>query len=129
MTMSDVVNEFFKRHYPTDLTEDDFVYASTLIGPMRIIKNWAKTRKPIFPRMKCMDGFTMSVQGRAGAYSQPHEDFADSYVKVEVGFLSEREELLMPFAEDEDHPIETVYGYVPIAIIEQIIAKHGGLIL
>ena len=126
--MSDVVNDFFKRHYPTDLTEDDFVYASTLIGPMRRIKQRTETRNPIFPRMKCVDGFTMSVQGHAGAYSYPRDDFADSYVKVEVGFPSEREELLMPFVEDEDHPIETVYGYVPIAVIEQIIAKHGGLI-
>ena len=125
--MSDVVNDFFKRYYPTDLTEDDFEYTPVL-GGMRRLKHRTKTRNPIFPRMECADGFTMSVQGHGGAYSHPRDDFADHYTMVEVGFPSEREELLMPFVEDKSNPTDTVYGYVPIAIIEQVITKHGGLV-
>lgn len=44
----------------------------------------------------------------------------------EVGFPNQREELLMPYAEDPKTPTETVYGYVPVTLVEQIIEKHGG---
>lgn len=44
----------------------------------------------------------------------------------EVGFPNQREELLMPYAEDPETPTETVYGYVPVTLVEQIIEKHGG---
>jgi len=32
----------------------------------------------------------------------------------------------MPFAEQEEHPTDTVYGYVPVSIVDEVIAKHGG---
>lgn len=48
------------------------------------------------------------------------------YETCEVGFPNQREELLMPYAEDPETPTETVYGYVPVTLVEQIIEKHGG---
>ena len=33
----------------------------------------------------------------------------------------------MPHVEDASKPTDTVYGYVPIEVIEQVITKHGGL--
>lgn len=32
----------------------------------------------------------------------------------------------MPYAEDPEALTETVYGYVPVTLVEQIIEKHGG---
>lgn len=78
-------------------------------------------------RMVCKDGFSMSVQAGYGKYSSPREDCFPEYDKFEVGYPSDREELLMPYVEDEDRPTETVYGYVPAEVLDAVIAKHGGL--
>jgi hypothetical protein len=124
--MDDLVNKFFKQFYPAGLSDEMFEFTS-MLGGMRRIKSWEIAR-PIFPRMLCADGFTMSVQGHAGAYSQPRDDFAERYTQVEVGFPSEREELLMPYVEDAERPTETVYGYVPVSVVLDVLRKHGGLI-
>ena len=68
----------------------------------------------------------MSVQGHRGAYSTPRDDFAKNYAKVEIGFPSEREELLMPYVEDAADPTGTVYSYVPIDVVLAVVEKHGG---
>ena len=80
--------------------------------------------KPII----CKDGFGMSVQASSGNYCEPREDFANFYTEVEVGYPSERESLLMEYAEDPANPTETVYGWVPADIIRHIIDKHGGIV-
>ncbi|QDP66901.1 MAG: hypothetical protein Unbinned4409contig1002_2 [Prokaryotic dsDNA virus sp.] len=72
------------------------------------------------PRIICKDGFSMSVQDGEHHYAK----WGESY---EVGFPSEREELLMPYVEDPDYPTETVYAYVPKAVVSQVISKHGGI--
>ena len=46
----------------------------------------------------CADGFTMSVQAHDGAYCTPRMSGAPVYTHVEVGFPSQREDLLMQFA-------------------------------
>ena len=33
----------------------------------------------------------------------------------------------MPYAEDRERPTDTVYGYVPVEIVERVIEKHGGI--
>ena len=76
----------------------------------------------------CADGFSMSVQAHAGAYCIPRMTGAPVYREVEVGFPSEREELLMEWAEEADRPTDTVYGYVPVGIVTNVIAKHGGMV-
>jgi hypothetical protein len=123
--MSDIVNDYFKQFYPADLSPDKFEFDGMLGGMWRFKDS---TVRPIFPRMLCADGFNMSVQGHAGAYSRPRDDYAARYAQVEVGYPSEREELLMPYVEDAERPTETVYGYVPVSVIEAVIAKHGGLV-
>jgi hypothetical protein len=77
------------------------------------------------PLVECADGFSMSVQGSGSAYCTPRND-SGVYTEMEVGFPSAEDALLMPFAEDTDRPTETVYGYVPVEIILQVIANHGG---
>ena len=76
----------------------------------------------------CADGFNMSVQANNSAYCSPRTTGADRYEAVEVGFPSEREELLMPFAEDADVPTRTVYGWVPSNTVALVCAKHGGVV-
>lgn len=80
------------------------------------------------PRIVCSDGFSLSVQAGALLYSTPRED-AGPWSHVEVGYPSERPE---PWAEWEryvetpDRPTDTVYGYVPLVLVEALIASHGG---
>jgi hypothetical protein len=33
----------------------------------------------------------------------------------------------MPYVDDDSKPLNTVYGYVPIDIVEEIVARHGGI--
>jgi len=123
--MADIVNDYFKQFYPSP---ELLAKAEERSGPMGITYRRLSGIDNVFPAMLMADGFHMSVQGHAGSYSRPREDFAKHYIEVEVGFPSEREELLMPYVEDADLPTDTVYGYVPIGIIEAVIAKHGGLV-
>tara|TARA_R110000824_G_scaffold40890_1_gene122157 strand:- start:215 stop:427 length:213 start_codon:yes stop_codon:yes gene_type:complete len=53
---------------------------------------------------------------------------APVYREVEVGFPSDREELLMHWAEESNRPTDTVYGWVPVAVVTNVIAKHGGIV-
>ena len=78
------------------------------------------------PAIYCKDGFKMSVQGGDGMYCSPRAE-VDKYDSMEVGFPSERVELLMEYAEDSDKPTETVYGWVPVGIIQKVINLHGGI--
>ena len=77
--------------------------------------------------VRCKDGFTMSVQASEYHYCIPRNNDGP-WTHVEVGFPSDREELLMPYAEDSEHPTETVYAYVPVEVVEKVIEKHGGLV-
>ena len=78
------------------------------------------------PHVICKDGFKMSVQAGQSLYSTP-KDVADDYEEAEVGFPSTEETLLTTYAEDNDNLCDTVYGYVPCSIIDEVIEKHGGI--
>lgn len=122
--MSDPVNEFFKQFYPPQEKID--AAQPEIVGTYCTFRR-VEGYSSVFPAMVCNDGFQMSVQGHAGAYCRPRDDWAGSYTMVEVGFPSDEEELLMPYAEEPNRPTETVYGYVPIDVVEAVIEKHGGL--
>lgn len=81
-------------------------------------------RKPII----CKDGFSMSVQASSSHYCTPRRNlFNGDYETVEIGFPSEKEDLLIDYAEIEEELTKTVYGYVPVEVVEEIIKKHGGI--
>lgn len=83
-----------------------------------------------FPRAKritCADGFSLSVQASHGAYCSPRRNLAEWY-EVEVGFPSAKPEFFAEYAEESDRYTDTVYGYVPIELVEQCIALHGGMV-
>lgn len=132
--MVDIVNTYLRRFYP-DLRDVKF---AALEGEGRVAVQragkypdvgWRRRGniEKIFPRMFCTDGFSMSVQARTHAYCKPRDDFADEYSQFEIGYPSEREELLMDYANDEKQPTRTFYVYVPLSVVEAVIAKHGGL--
>ena len=68
-----------------------------------------------------MDGFHMSV---IDADEMPLAYCDDT--SVEIGFPSEKEELLMEYAESPDRPTRTVYSFVPHEVVHEVIMKHGG---
>ena len=76
----------------------------------------------------CADGFNMSVQAHDGAYCDPRKDAARQYTLVEIGFPSQAEALIMPWAESPEDPTGTVYGYVPVDVVTNVIVKHGGMV-
>ena len=82
--------------------------------------------RTVTPHVICNDGFEMSVQAGQSLYSEPRDD-ANSYEEAEVGFPSAEESLLTSYAEDSEALCDTVYGYVPCSIIDQVIEKHGGI--
>ena len=78
-------------------------------------------------RVICADGFEMSVQAHQTAYCSPRIDNAEKYTSVEIGFPSEVEPMLMEYCDEPGAPLDTVYGYVPVQTVTNVIAKHGGI--
>ena len=105
-------------------------------GKMKInefIQKYRKVKKLVpgmtsshTPYVICKDGFKMSVQAGQSLYSEPR-DVVDSYEEAEIGYPSEEESLITSYAEDNENLCDTVYGYVPCSIIDQVIEKHGGI--
>ena len=85
-----------------------------------------KSNQPVL----CSDGFSMSVQASSFTYCYPQVDQEEeiTYISVEVGYPSEKEDLLIGFAEDRQCPTETVYPYVPVTTVALVCAKHGGVV-
>lgn len=80
------------------------------------------------PRVRCADGYTVSVQAGKCLYSEPKED-VDAYTTVEMGFPSKVDEAILPFGEDREHPEKSdVFGYVPVEIVDRLLDAHGGII-
>lgn len=70
------------------------------------------------PRLVCVDGFNMSVQGGRYNYSEPKEN-VEIYESMEVGYSSSDE----PELSGDDG----VTGYVSIEDLQKIINRHGGI--
>lgn len=81
-------------------------------------------RKPIV----CADGFKVSVQGGTNFHYCSPRCHCNEYEAVELGFPSRKDDLIMQYAEDESIPTKTVYGWVPIDVVEQLVQKHGGIV-
>ena len=79
-------------------------------------------------RVVCADGFEMSVQAHRGAYCSPRGDNKPRYTHVEIGFPSSIEAMLMEYCDEPSTPLDTVYGYVPVQTVTNILAKHGGIV-
>jgi len=135
--VTDIVNAWFHKHYPPDLKPEQFRpdwYGGSV---------WQRYEGPhtgcrIFPGMVCADGFSLSVQGHFGGYCYPGDDFANHYETVEVFCVSAPDPILNEWARRNDRNwdgdpapragMDTPMNRVPIAVIERVIAAHGGLV-
>ena len=72
-------------------------------------------------KIECTDGFTFSMIGGLGSYS--------NIGTVEVGFPSTPEPLLETYKQNIDDfcddPTECVYAYVPLTVIATVLNKHN----
>jgi len=80
---------------------------------------------PLAKRITCADGFSLSVQATHGAYCTPRTNVGP-WSEVEVGYPSTAPELIGSYAESPESPTDTVYPYVPVELVEQLIELHGG---
>ena len=109
----DVINEYLKQHQD---------YKTIELQGMGDYVLWEAA-----PWIECADGFRMSVQAGEFAYCEPRINKALYYSRVEVGFPSEVEPLMLEWAESPEKPTDTVYGWIPVEVVNQVIEKHGGI--
>ena len=114
------INEFIKKNLKVTTFSDD-----------PLMKHITTSSR--LPHIVCQDGFTMSVQVGYSLYSTPKK-IAKRYSAVEIGFPSDHEPLIEEWAEfspfgDEETPdyTDTVYPYVPVAVVDKVLKKHGGI--
>lgn len=80
------------------------------------------------PRICCKDGFSISVQGGTEFHYCTPRIHCNQYECVELGFPSVADPFLAGYAEDPSDPTGTVYGYVPIEVVERLVERHGGIV-
>lgn len=80
------------------------------------------------PRIYCKGGFSISVQGGTEFHYCTPRKHCNQYECVELGFPSAVDILIGEYAEDPSNPTGTVYGYVPIEVVESLVEKHGGMV-
>jgi hypothetical protein len=109
--VSDIVNEYHKKH-----------------RTIRIISVNYTMRDPV-PAIKCVDGFSISVQASEYTYCAPRVTEDCEYYKFECGFPSAPVPELAQWKDgSENDPDEgCVFGYVPVEVIVKLIESHGGI--
>ena len=95
-----------------------------LAKPVRMMASGIQEKRP---RLYCNDGYSVSVQASEFHYCSPRLNGLRDYESVELGFPSMEDELINEYADGGDDYTDTVYGYVPIEIVEKLIEKHGGI--
>lgn len=93
-------------------------------------KDWLGPRDvgPAADRIECADGFSVSVQVGWSSYCTPRDN-AGPWTKVELGFPSASlPPVFDEFCDDPDDPrtTRTVWGYVPIEMVVELLNNHGG---
>ncbi|WP_271751551.1 hypothetical protein [Cohnella sp. JJ-181] len=98
------------------------------------VKDWLEsTFDPNDPyqvreRVTCVDGYSVSIQGGTRTHYCSPRQHVNRYDEVELGYPSSADDELIPYAEDPNDLTGSVFGYVPIAVVEAVITKHGGIV-
>jgi len=79
-----------------------------------------------YKRAYLKSGFNVSIQAKETSYCTPRNNIGP-YTHVELGFPSASEPLIIGYADDPDDPTGTVYGWVPVGIVQALISKHDGI--
>lgn len=99
------------------------------ITAKEFLKMTFDSRNPFQVRLPviCKDGFTISIQGGTEYhYCFPRRHCCE-FEEVELGYPSQYDDIIEGYAEDGNYT-RTVYGYVPIELVEKLIEKHGGIV-
>ena len=111
------INEFIKNNLKVTHPAEEYSSMNHMLTVSRL------------PHIVCSDGFKMSVQVGYSLYSTPKK-VAKRYSEVEIGYPSEHEPLIEKYVEsiyeDPDYT-DTVYPYVPVKVVNQVLKKHGGI--
>ena len=79
-------------------------------------------------RLVLANGVSLSIQASEYHYCTPRETVPYSkYTEFEVGYPSEEIGALMPYCDDCENPTKTIYGYVPLEVLDAYIASVGGV--
>lgn len=78
----------------------------------------------IAPPIVCADGTRVSVQANSFTYCTPRTD-EGPHTHVEVGFPTARPRWWDEYAQNPT-TLDTVAAYVPVELVEEFIAEHGG---
>ena len=81
------------------------------------------------PYVICKDDFTFSAQASYTHYSKP-KGLANEYEEIEIGFPSYNDPIIAKYREDygcDETFSSAVYGYVPVKVVDRLIAAHGGI--
>lgn len=77
-------------------------------------------------QVACANGLSMSVQASSTHYCQPRKD-EGPWEAVEIGFPTWEVLEINKYAESPDRPTDTVYGWVPVELVNKIVQENGGL--
>ena len=92
------------------------------------VEEWNKNSELMVKRQVTLtSGVRMSIQASVAHYCTPRSN-TGPYTTVEVGFPTAVFPSLLEYADEPDRPTETVYGYVPVEIVKQIIKQEGGIL-
>jgi hypothetical protein len=78
-------------------------------------------------RLVLPNGESISIQASHTHYCEPREDGDQPYVSVELGFPSFYDEELLPYAETPEDFHGTVFGNVPLEVVDRVINRQLNL--
>ncbi len=109
----------------------------TRSGMKKIQKRWDDRKVNLeaqfgkhYERVRCADGFSMSVQAGISSYCEPRER-TGPYSRVAVGFPSCGDYSLEPYFDGDSNTEDMtkgVYAWVPVQVVTNVLAKHGGMV-
>ena len=85
------------------------------------------TMGKIRPRVFCLDGESVSIQAGEHFYCSPRITQPTGYISVELGFPSFVDKRLLEYVETPENLLESVYGWTPVELVDEILSEHGGI--
>lgn len=94
---------------------------------MSLLQAWLRDmrteRSQQVPIIECANGLTMSVQASNMHYCTPRDNVGP-WTHVEIGYPNK---ILSEISQYSDGDSFSIYGYVPIELVENIIEANGGM--
>lgn len=79
------------------------------------------------PYVYCKDGYGISIQGGNSHNMCAPRFHCHVYLILELGYPTIDDPMLHDFAYDMKAPTKTFYPFIPMWIVEKLIADHGGI--